>query len=138
MPWNRRTRHSSVLTEKDPTATTLRGGPVMSQNERPIMNEAQVYDTPQTIAMFRLDTIIRYAAGRAKGMHLVDPRKARSVQLASLRAEFGISARRWEQAEAELRQIRENWVRDGVPEEKWVGGSKKTDHAPRVENNQAD
>lgn len=103
----------------------------MSQNRKDVMNENSqpvVYDTPETIAMFRLDTIIRYAAGRAKGMHLVDPRKARSVQLARLRAEFGISARRWEQAEAELRSLRESWVKDGVPERFWVGNRKKTDH----------
>lgn len=75
-----------------------------------------VYDSPELIAAFRLQTTIRYAEGRAKGMHLVDPRKARSVQLKNLRLTYGIKARRWEQAVEELRGLLEDWKANGVPE----------------------
>ena len=76
-----------------------------------------IFSTPANIAWFRLETTIRYAEGRARGMHLVDPRKARSVQLKALRQTYGIDARRWEQAEAELRQIAKDWEENGVPNE---------------------
>lgn len=79
-----------------------------------------VHGTPAKIAAYRLETIIRYAEGRAKGMHMVDPRKARSVQLKNLRVEFGIAARRWEQAAAELRGILEEWRERGVPEDRLI------------------
>lgn len=84
------------------------------------MSKEVIYDNPSTIAMYRLETVIRYAEGRAKGIHMVDPRKARAVQLKNLRVEFGISARRWEQAAAELRAILTKWRQEGVPEDKQV------------------
>lgn len=97
-------------------------GPVMA-GEGPVRHPISedeigrgVFSTPANIAWFRLETTIRYAEGRARGMHLVDPRKARSVQLKVLRETYGINARRWEQAEAELRRISKDWWDNGVPE----------------------
>lgn len=85
--------------------------------ERQVMSDMKVYDTPENIALFRLETTIKYAEGRAQGIHLVDPRKARSVQLKALRAILGIRASTWASASAELRTLLEKWRKEGVPED---------------------